>query len=407
MTKSINAEIENLVDLCDKVKKDLKSVAEVIIFKDLKKKIKTAYFEVDTIKKRIAHNKYAKEIKIMDTSSIDSEDRAFITENYMEVKNNDLNFDHLLSKQFTLSENDDTKYNFPFSSYGTAELESVLSTIGKNWNFDIWFIYNSTGNSIFICAKYLLKKWGLNEAFKISDEATDLYFKTLEKSYNKNPYHNACHAADVLHTLLFFYYQSKLHAHLGAIDILSSIIAALGHDVSHPAVTNRFLVNNQHELAFEYNDNSVLENMHCSKTFLIMQRPGCNIFENLVLADYFKARKLIIEMILETDMSKHFEILGRFRTRALNLSDIDLENTSDKILVLSMALKCADIGHSAKNKDLHEKWTNLVCQEFFNQGDLEKAKKQTISMYCDRETTNIPKSQSGFIKNICLPLFKS
>jgi hypothetical protein len=26
-----------------------------------------------------------------------------------------------------------------------------------------------------------------------------------------------------------------------------------------------------------------------------------------------------------------------------------------------------------------------------------------ISMYCDRETASIPKSQSGFISNICLP----
>lgn len=29
------------------------------------------------------------------------------------------------------------------------------------------------------------------------------------------------------------------------------------------------------------------------------------------------------------------------------------------------------------------------------------------SMYCDRETTHIPKSQAGFIKNICLPLFEA
>jgi hypothetical protein len=28
-------------------------------------------------------------------------------------------------------------------------------------------------------------------------------------------------------------------------------------------------------------------------------------------------------------------------------------------------------------------------------------------MYCDRETANIPKSQSGFITNICLPLFEA
>ena len=30
-----------------------------------------------------------------------------------------------------------------------------------------------------------------------------------------------------------------------------------------------------------------------------------------------------------------------------------------------------------------------------------------ISMYCDRFTTHIPKSQAGFIKNIALPLYEA
>lgn len=110
-------------------------------------------------------------------------------------------------------------------------------------------------------------------------------------------------------------------------------------------------------------------------------------------------------MILETDMAKHFEILGRFRARAKNLADLAMDNSDDKILILSMGLKCADIGHSAKIPELHEKWTALVCEEFFRQGDLEKQRSQQVSMYCDRDTTEVPKSQAGFLKNICMPLF--
>ena len=92
-------------------------------------------------------------------------------------------------------------------------------------------------------------------------------------------------------------------------------------------------------------------------------------------------------MVLATDMSKHFEILGKFRTRAITLSDINLEKLEDKILVFSAGLKCADIGHSAKYSDLHQKWTKLVTEEFFKQGDLEKMKKLPVSMYCDRVNT--------------------
>ena len=106
-------------------------------------------------------------------------------------------------------------------------------------------------------------------------------------------------------------------------------------------------------------------------------------------------------------MSRHFEILGRFRARITNLDDFSLEVTENKLTVLSIALKCADIGHSAKITELHEKWSSLICEEFFRQGDIEKERKQEISMYCDRYNTDIPKSQAGFIKNISLPLYEA
>ena len=47
-----------------------------------------------------------------------------------------------------------------------------------------------------------------------------------------------------------------------------------------------------------------------------------------------------------------------------------------------------------------------MCEEFFKQGDIEKERGQSVSMYCDRDATDIPKSQAGFIKNICLPLYE-
>jgi 3',5'-cyclic-nucleotide phosphodiesterase/cAMP-specific phosphodiesterase 4 len=106
-------------------------------------------------------------------------------------------------------------------------------------------------------------------------------------------------------------------------------------------------------------------------------------------------------------MSRHFEILGKFRTRVNTLSNMDIGVFEDKCQILGMGLKCADIGHSAKDYELHEMWSMLVCEEFFHQGDLEKQRGQSVSMYCDRQNTDVSKSQAGFIKNICLPLYEA
>ena len=53
-----------------------------------------------------------------------------------------------------------------------------------------------------------------------------------------------------------------------------AIVACIGHDVAHPGLNNRFLVNNREALAVTYNDISVLENMHSSTTFSTMKDNG-------------------------------------------------------------------------------------------------------------------------------------
>ena len=177
--------------------------------------------------------------------------------------------------------------------------------------------------------------------------------------------------------------------------------------MGHPAYNNKFLISVKDDLALTYNDKSVLENMHIAKTYSIMRKENCNIMQDFSDEDWFIARKIIVEMILETDMSRHFEMLGKFRTRSSSIGDINLEKSEDKLFVMCMAIKSADIGHSAKITELHEKWTALVCEEFFNQGDMEKERGIPVSIYCDRDTTDIPKSQAGFIKNICMPLYEA
>lgn len=192
---------------------------------------------------------------------------------------------------------------------------------------------------------------------------------------------------------------------MSQLESVVSMIACLAHDIGHPGVTNRYLVSSRNELALRYNDMSVLENMHCALVYTLLSDPNYNIFDSLKSSEWSNARKLMIEMILNTDMSKHFETISRFRMRNSSLRDLNEEIIEDRTAILTICLKCADLGHSAKVFELHEKWTGLVCEEFFLQGDMEKENNMAVSMYCDRANTDIAKSQSGFIRNICIPLF--
>ena len=59
---------------------------------------------------------------------------------------------------------------------------------------------------------------------------------------------------------------------------------------------------------------------------------------------------------------------------------------------MSVVLKCADVGHGAKELNLHKLWSRRIIEEFYNQGDLERKNKIPISPLCDRSTNRISKS---------------
>lgn len=52
----------------------------------------------------------------------------------------------------------------------------------------------------------------------------------------------------------------------------------------------------------------------------------------------------------------------------------------------------ADISNSAKPFEICKQWTEYLYEEFFKQGDLEKERGYTVSMFMDRNTTNIANS---------------
>ena len=56
--------------------------------------------------------------------------------------------------------------------------------------------------------------------------------------------------------------------------------------------------------------------------------------------------------------------------------------------------------------DLQKQFTYLLFEEFFHQGDCERAAHLEVSYLCDRKTTNIAGAQPGFIQYIVQPLWR-
>ena len=133
----------------------------------------------------------------------------------------------------------------------------------------------------------------------------------VEAQYLDNPYHNSQHAAEVLHATNYMLRHSKLVPVLTLEDRFAILLATIVHDMGHPGRNNAFQINTQSSFAVQYNDMHVLEMHHAAQAFQIaQQRPDCNIFKHLSPKSFKQVRSFMIELVLATDMAKHFELVG-------------------------------------------------------------------------------------------------
>jgi hypothetical protein len=431
------------------------------------------------------------------------------------------------------------------------------------------------------------------ETFKIPQDTLCEFLRAMENEYNsENPYHNEIHGADVVQTAHALLQMNKAVTtaapppppaetttttvttntpmeeeeenggntngalppppppppplspayestdevvveeellQLTDLERFAYLLAAVVHDVGHPGRNNSFQINRQTVLALEYNDLSVLENMHASKAFrrlfqvtdvalptstttptkttagrrvsqlaplssptsrmssgkgatfasraasmgdigiadnssssvgpvlegIPVGAPGSpkssfhepyNILRNMDPESVTKVRKMTIEAVLHTDMSKHFVTVSKMKGLILSTVQQQLQqeqqqqqnqnsetrksDTDDAALstvggsatppqyiasllgdgnpwqVLCFMLHLADISNPAKPQPMLTEWTDRCLEEFFAQGDEEAKLGLTISPNCNRKSTHRADSQIGFIKFVILPAYE-
>ncbi|XP_078794931.1 dual specificity calcium/calmodulin-dependent 3',5'-cyclic nucleotide phosphodiesterase 1A isoform X2 [Oryzias latipes] len=239
-------------------------------------------------------------------------------------------------------------------------------------------------------------------ALKIPVSALISFVDSLEVGYSshKNPYHNLVHAADVTQTLHYLLIKTGILHWLSELEIFAVIFAAAIHDYEHTGTTNNFHIQTRSDTALLYNDRAVQENHHISAAYRLLQRDDeKNIFLNLSKDEWRDLRSLVVDMVLATDMSCHFQQIKGMKNLMMQ------REHPDKPKALSLLLHTADISHPAKQWGLHHRWTTFLLEEFFRQGDKEAELGLPFSPLCDRKSTMVAQSQIGFIDFIVEPTF--
>uniref|UniRef100_A0A8C1YBE3 Phosphodiesterase n=1 Tax=Cyprinus carpio TaxID=7962 RepID=A0A8C1YBE3_CYPCA len=309
-----------------------------------------------------------------------------------------------------------TNSNIPRFGVKTDTEDSLakeLEDINK-WGLNVFKVTEFSGNRpLTVMMHTIFQERDLLKTFKIPLDTFITYLMTLEDHYHADvAYHSNIHAADVTQSTHVLLSTPALEAVFTDLEILAAIFASAIHDVDHPGVSNQFLINTNSELALMYNDSSVLENHHLAVGFKLLQEENCDIFQNLTKKQRQSLRKMVIDIVLATDMSKHMNLLADLKTmvetkKVTSSGVLLLDNYSDRIQVLQNMVHCADLSNPTKPLQLYKQWTDRIMEEFFSQGDRERERGMEISPMCDKHNASVEKSQVGFIDYIVHPLWET
>ena len=270
--------------------------------------------------------------------------------------------------------------------------------------------------------QYMYQKYQFRDELKFDQSKFQTLSLKVQAAYRDSDpnvsYHTSTHGADVIQSVYYYMNYAGIQDMLKAttFDLASLFLSAAAHDVDHPGNNNLFETKTHSKLAVLYNDQGVLENHHAATFFFLLEDESCNILSHLSGEDYNRMRKYIVDNILYTDMSKHFSFLNEIK--GLNQLDNFDPSGKQKPDIMKALVHAADIGNPTRPFEISKIWTMKILSEFFAQvrkiriyfifqGDRERSLGLDISMLCDRKTTNVGRSQIGFIDFVVLPYFEA
>ncbi|XP_077534475.1 high affinity cAMP-specific and IBMX-insensitive 3',5'-cyclic phosphodiesterase 8B-like [Haemaphysalis longicornis] len=310
----------------------------------------------------------------------------------------------------------------PSLSNAPSKIKDLLEG-DTRWEFDIIELETLTVRRPLVwLGLSLFSKLGVHTSLECDDATIRSWLQLVESHYLDNPYHNSTHAGDVMQATAYFLLKLRKKDIFDPLDEAICMVSAAVHDIDHPGKSSPFLCNSDNELAILYNDKSVLESHHAAFAFkLTLSDEKVNIFQKLEREVYRSVRTSIIDMVLATEMTRHFEhltkFLGMFNNKQNPEDDPEPEAHTDSgglrsvesiLQIKRMLIKCADVSNPARPIAICIQWAHRIAEEYCAQTDEEKRMGLPVLMPAfDRATCNIANSQAGFISFFVRDMFQA
>ena len=191
----------------------------------------------------------------------------------------------------------------------------ALACLGT-WDYDTLALQEaSAGHALLLVGEALFEWHELHEPCHVDRAVLHRFLRALEACYGDHEYHNPMHGADVALGVHHFIVHFSLATRLTKLELLAALVGALAHDFNHPGTNNGHEERARTERARTHTD-AILERHHLHSTFTLLATPGFDLFGAMPADNRELCRKLIVDMVLATDLKMHFDIISTLRTLA-------------------------------------------------------------------------------------------
>lgn len=214
---------------------------------------------------------------------------------------------------------------------------------------------------------------------------------------------------------------------------LALFIGSLCHDLDHRGKNNKFMLDTESPLAAIYST-STMEHHHFNQTVTILQQVctshpqhfsilrlnhhfvllsfflGClqeghNIFAKLNSNEYKQVLGLIKHCILATDLALFFPNRAKL-SMLMEEEKFSWSILEHRMLMQAISMTASDLSASTKPWDIQVQTVKVIFEEFYQQGDAERAAgRMPISMMDRNQPDQQASSQVGFLTGICIPCY--
>lgn len=150
---------------------------------------------------------------------------------------------------------------------------------------------------------------------------------------------------------------------------------------------------------------STMEHHHFNQTVAILQQEGHNIFGKLSNTEYKQVLGLVKHCILATDLALFFPNKAKL-SQLVAEDKFSWSILEHRLLIQAIAMTASDLSASAKPWDIQVETVKVIFEEFYQQGDAERAAgRQPMAMMDRNKPDEQANSQVGFITGICIPCY--